>query len=123
MAAVFRRDDLKRNSGSTATVLCSQQFLDEFGQMVIWTHHMAAIDYTWSVAVLQLYGARPSLRHNRNWKKGGTAIGDRMSTGSGLLDEDQYLAEVNLGDLETTLGERQHYWLLAIKTAQKAKLL
>jgi hypothetical protein len=40
-----------------------------------------------------------------------------------LLDEDKYLAEVNLGDLETTSGERQHYWLLAIKTAQKAKLL
>ncbi len=42
---------------------------------------------------------------------------------AGLLDEDKYLAEVNLGDLETTSGERQHYWLLAIKTARKAKLL
>ncbi len=42
---------------------------------------------------------------------------------SRLLDEDKYLAEVNLGDLETTLGERQHYWLRAIKTARKAKLL
>jgi hypothetical protein len=41
----------------------------------------------------------------------------------GLLEEDKYLAEVNLGDMETTLGERQHYWLLAIKTARKAKLL
>jgi hypothetical protein len=36
---------------------------------------------------------------------------------AGLLDEDKYLAEVNLGDLETTSGERHHYWLLAIKTA------
>jgi hypothetical protein len=27
---------------------------------------------------------------------------------AGLLDDDKYLAEVNLGDLETTLGERQH---------------
>jgi hypothetical protein len=42
---------------------------------------------------------------------------------AGLLDEDKYLAEVNLGDLETTLGEHPHYWLLAIKTVQKAKLL
>jgi hypothetical protein len=42
---------------------------------------------------------------------------------AGLLDEDKYLAEVNLGDLETTSGERQHYWLLAIKTVRKAKLL
>ena len=42
---------------------------------------------------------------------------------AGLLEEDKYLAEVNLGDMETTLGERQHYWLLAIQTARKAKLL
>ncbi len=40
----------------------------------------------------------------------------------GLLEEDKYLAEVNLGDLETTSGERLHYWLLAIKTARKVKL-
>jgi hypothetical protein len=31
-----------------------------------------------------------------------------------LTDEDQYLAEVNLEDLEHTLGERQEYWLVAI---------
>jgi hypothetical protein len=43
--------------------------------------------------------------------------------GAGLLEEDKYLEEVNLGNLETTLGERLHYWLLAIKTERKAKLL
>jgi hypothetical protein len=37
---------------------------------------------------------------------------------AGLLEEDKYLAEVNLEGLETTSGERQHYWLLAIRTAQ-----
>ena len=42
---------------------------------------------------------------------------------AGLLEEDKYLAEVNLGDIENTLGERLHYWLLAIKTARKAKIL
>jgi hypothetical protein len=42
---------------------------------------------------------------------------------AGLLEEGKYLAEVNLEGLETTLGERQHYWLLAIKTAWKAKVL
>jgi hypothetical protein len=31
-----------------------------------------------------------------------------------LLEEDQYLAEVDLEDLEHTLGERQEYWLVAI---------
>jgi hypothetical protein len=40
-----------------------------------------------------------------------------------LLEEDKYLVEVNLGDMKTTSVERQHYWLLAIQTAQKAKLL
>jgi hypothetical protein len=42
---------------------------------------------------------------------------------TGLLEEDKYLVEVNLGDMETTSGECQRYWLLAIKTAWKAKLL
>jgi hypothetical protein len=42
---------------------------------------------------------------------------------AGLLEEDKYLAEVNLGDIENTLGECLHYWLLAIKTARKAKKL
>jgi hypothetical protein len=32
----------------------------------------------------------------------------------GLLEEDKYLAYVNLEEMETSLGERQHYWLLAI---------
>ena len=42
--------------------------------------------------------------------------------GDGLLEEDKYLAKDNMGGVETTLGERQHYWLLAIKTVRKAKL-
>ncbi len=42
---------------------------------------------------------------------------------AGLLEEDKYLAEVHLEGLEDASGERQHYWLQAIKTAQKAKIL
>jgi len=42
---------------------------------------------------------------------------------AGLLEEDKYLAEVNLEGLEDTSRERQHYWLLAIKTTRKAKIL
>ena len=41
----------------------------------------------------------------------------------GLLEEDKYLAEVNLGDIENISGERLHYWLLAIKTVGKTKIL
>ncbi len=41
----------------------------------------------------------------------------------GLLDEVLYLAEVNLEDLESTFGERQEYWLVAIPLAWEAGLL
>ena len=37
---------------------------------------------------------------------------------AGLLEEDKYLAKVNLEEKATSSGERQHYWLLAIQTAR-----
>jgi hypothetical protein len=41
----------------------------------------------------------------------------------GLLEEDQFLGEVNLEDLETSSGERQEYWLVAMRAAREAGLL
>ena len=41
----------------------------------------------------------------------------------GLLEEDQYLAEVNLDDLESSSGKRQEYWLVAICAEREACLL
>ena len=41
----------------------------------------------------------------------------------GLLEEDHYMLEINLEDLESSSGERQEYWLLAIKAARAALLL
>ena len=41
----------------------------------------------------------------------------------GLLDEDNFLEEVRLEDLESTNGDRQEYWLLAIKSARKSKAI
>jgi hypothetical protein len=39
---------------------------------------------------------------------------------AGLLEEDKYLAKVNLEEMASSLGERQHYfWLLVIQTARK----
>ena len=38
---------------------------------------------------------------------------------AGLLEEDKYLAEVNLEEMASSSGERQHYWLLGIQTARK----
>ncbi len=40
-----------------------------------------------------------------------------------LLDVDQYLVEINTNDLESSSGERQEYWLLAICSVRKAGLL
>ena len=48
------------------------------------------------------------------------AILDQLYIGEeGLAEEDKYLLEINLGDLENTSGIKQHYWLLAIKAARK----
>ena len=38
----------------------------------------------------------------------------------GLLEEDCYLAECNLGDLEETFGILETYWLLAIQATREA---
>ncbi len=38
----------------------------------------------------------------------------------GLLEEDSFLADCNLGDLEDTSGIKETYWLLAIRAAWEA---
>ncbi len=43
--------------------------------------------------------------------------------GESLLDEDQWLMEVNLGDMEESFSEREQYWLVAIRTAREAAAL
>ncbi len=35
----------------------------------------------------------------------------------GLLEEDQWMMEVNLGDMTSSSGESEEYWLLAIQAA------
>jgi hypothetical protein len=42
---------------------------------------------------------------------------------TGLLQEDKYLMEINLEDMESTSGKRHEYWLLAITAAREAKTL
>jgi hypothetical protein len=39
---------------------------------------------------------------------------------AGLLEEDNWMLEVNLGDMENSSGEQEEYWLLAIKAARVA---
>ena len=51
-------------------------------------------------------------------------IEEQMDQGfDGLLEEDQFWGEVNLEDLENTSGERQEYWLVAVRAAREARLL
>lgn len=40
-----------------------------------------------------------------------------------LLPEDQYLMEINLGDINTSSGDKHEYWLLAVRAARIAKAL
>ena len=47
------------------------------------------------------------------------AIEDELAIGGeGLAEEDLYLLEINLDNLDTTSGEDQAYWLMAIKAAR-----
>ena len=41
-----------------------------------------------------------------------------MLRGTGLDEQDRYLLEINVGDLDTSSGEDQYYWLLAIRAAR-----
>jgi hypothetical protein len=51
-------------------------------------------------------------------------IEEQMKLGStGLLEEDQWMMEVNLGDMESSSGESEEYWLLAIRAAREAAAL
>ncbi len=48
-------------------------------------------------------------------------IEEQMEWGKeGLMEEDHWMMEMNLGDMETTSGEQEEYWLLAIRAAQVA---
>jgi hypothetical protein len=40
--------------------------------------------------------------------------------GEGLVEEDKYLLEINLDELDTSSGEEQTYWLLALRAARVA---
>ena len=49
---------------------------------------------------------------------------DQMELGGvGLANEDLYLLEINLDDLDTSTGEDQAYWLVALRAARIAREL
>ncbi len=68
----------------------------------------------------EVAGTQATLQKKANQNE----IKEQMETGGyGLLEEDQWMMEVNLGDMENTSGEQEQYWLLAIKAAWEAARL
>jgi hypothetical protein len=125
VATIPGGDDLKRNNKNPTTALRTEWVQDESGEMVLWTYHKIARNHSWTVyrnfivhdlvlGTIATARKEELLREIERQRE----LGD-----AGLLEEDKYLAEVNLEGLEDTSGERQHYWLLAIKTTRKAKIL
>jgi len=52
------------------------------------------------------------------------SVEDQIELGEEGLDErNHYPLEVNLEDLESTIGEEQHYWLLQIQAARSERAL
>ena len=52
------------------------------------------------------------------------ALEEQMELGEeGLAEEDRYLLDINLDDLDNSTGEDQMYWLLAIQSAREAREL
>ncbi len=48
-------------------------------------------------------------------------IEEQLENEEDLLPEDQYLMEINLGDINNSSGDSHEYWLLAVWAARVAK--
>jgi hypothetical protein len=52
------------------------------------------------------------------------ALEEQMELGEeGLAEEDRFLLEINLDDLDNSTGEDQTYWLLSLQAARDARQL
>ena len=78
----------------------------------------------WLYRNVQVHDTSTGLLATRRKEDLQKAIEDQLELGGeGLEDEDKWLLEINLEDLETTSGETQEYWLLAILAARAASIL
>ena len=60
---------------------------------------------------------------NKRKEKIQQQIEDQLESEEELLEEHQYLLEINLGDIATGMGEKHKYWLLAVQAVREAKRL
>ena len=68
---------------------------------------------------MQVHDAVSEIKVVKRRKKLQREIEHQMLLGGTQLDEqDRYLLEMNVGDIETSSGEDQYYWLLAIRAAR-----
>ncbi len=78
----------------------------------------------WIYRNIQIHDAVPGTQATLQKEAIQREIKEQMELGeAGLLEEDHWMMEVNLGDMEITSDEQEEYWLLAIKAAQVAALL
>ena len=50
-------------------------------------------------------------------------VEEQLELEEDLLEEHQYLLDINMGDMDRGTGERLEYWLLAVQAARAAKQL
>ena len=78
----------------------------------------------WLYRCIQVHDKFSGIQGTQQKEELQMAIEAQQDMGCGdLTEEDQYLAEVNLENLEYTSGERQEYWLVAIQAAREASRL
>ena len=122
MATVSRGDDIKGDNKYTATILravngprislekwCSElitRLLEITHGQWLYRNYVVHDLVSGTIAMAKKEELLSGIERQHN-------LGD-----AGLLEEDKYLAEVNLEEMVSSLGERQHYWPLAIQTAQ-----
>jgi hypothetical protein len=78
----------------------------------------------WLYQNVQIYeavlGTQVTIRKEAIQKK----MEEQMELGeAGLLEEDNWMLEVNPWDLESTSGEQEQHWLVAIKAAWEAAMI
>ena len=91
-------------------------------QLVVWL--LEVTHSQWIYQNIQVHDEQQGTIRTQEKEALQREIKEEMEMGfEGFLDMDKSLARVTLEDLERGGGERQEYWLLAVKAARAAKRL
>ena len=121
----FLRTRLAGADSWNAAGLCSGVWsrfsLDHWATGLILTRLLDVTHGQWLYRNVQVHDSKTGELATKKKEEIQMTIEKQQDLGEdGLLQEDQFLMEVNLEDLEFTSGERQEYWLLAIRAARVA---